>query len=304
MGETAPADNSASATVMTAAATAPGDTNLAVEMTSAFTARQANHGLGYEVRVRNLGPAPGDGAIVTIPVVAGIKKLAVSCVPDAVVGARSDDERPVCPASPTPTGLEQGVAIPRLPPGGSETFTVDAIATSSGSFVLPASVTLAAGLTDSVATNNVASITISAIGVAPPGNADVQVTITEMNKGPSTFGFQVQVANAGPDAANFAVIRVPVVSGVNAVGVTCDLPSIARFVGIQARCPPSPTVVDLAAGLEIPELPAQTGLTFEIDLRTPTPPSSATLTATATVPPGGTDPNTANNTASFTASVP
>jgi hypothetical protein len=306
VGESAPADNSASATVMTGAATAPGDTNLAVDVTSPFTARAANHGVTYDVRVRNLGPAPGDGAIVRIPAVGGLKKLAVSCAPDAPLNVYSATEVPVCPASPTPAGLEQGVAIPRLPPGGSETFTVDAIATTSGSIALPATVTLATGFTDPVATNNDGSITISAIGVAPPGNADVQVTITEMQRGQSTFGFQVRVANAGPDAASFAVIRVPVVPGVSAVDVTCDLPGTAsaRFGGAVARCPLSPTVPGLAAGLEIPEFPAQTSLTFEIDLRTPTPPSTATLTATATMPPGGTDPNTANNAASLTASVP
>src|SRR5262249_36584307 len=142
------------------------------------------------------------------------------------------------------------------------------------------------------------------VGGAPPGNADVQVTVTEMHQGPSTFGFMVRVANAGPGAANFAVIRVPAVPAMTVVALACDLPGNAAVSANHATCPPSLTIAGLGAGIEIPQLPALSAVIFKIDRRSPTPPSTVTLTATATPPAGGTDPNMANNSASLTASVP
>jgi hypothetical protein len=309
IAESAPANNSATATVLTAASAPAGDTDVVVEVVSPYAGgpRAANVSLSYDVKVRNAGQAAADGAIVTVPAVAGIRKLSVSCAADAASTAQrfsANFEAPVCPAFPTIAQLEQGVVIPRLPPGTAETFSVDGIATVSGNIVAPASVSLAAGFTDPVAANNNSSATLSVgSAAAPAGNADIQVTIAEMHKGPSTFGFEVRVANAGPDAANFTVIRASTLAGLTATQVSCADGSAGRSYVPSAQCPPVTTLAGLASGLEIPRLPSGSSLIFELDLRSATPPTTATLTATATAPTGGTDPNPGNNSTSVTATL-
>jgi hypothetical protein len=302
--DTSVANNSATATVATVATAPRGDTDVAVELPPQ-PANRSFTDLNYDVRVHNLGQAAADGALVTIPAVAGLRKLTVSCVPDGPSSvARTFDhvDPATCPAYPTVTEVEQGIAMPRLPPGAAVTFTISALATTTGSVTLPASVALSAGFADPVPSNNSASTAASLVGIAPPGNADVQASVTVTQIGPAQRRFSVKVSNAGPAAANFAVVQVPAVTGMTLVELSC-----AR-VGVQygpvAQCPPNPTMARLATGLEIPQLQAQSAITFTIDLRADTPPTSVTLLAHVTPPSGGTDPNPANNSASATGSVP
>ena len=64
----------------------------------------------------------------------------------------------------------------------------------------------------------------------------------------ATTTYTVVVSNAGPDAANGAIVTDPAAAGLTKTSVVC-----AAAGG--ATCPASPTVAQVEAGLAIPALP-------------------------------------------------
>ncbi|WP_133501652.1 beta strand repeat-containing protein [Cognatilysobacter terrigena] len=125
------------------------------------------------------------------------------------------------------------------------------------------------------------------------GNADLSVTKT----GPATVGagapisYTVTVANAGPDAANGAVLADTLPPGITGVSINCT-PSGG------ASCPATMT-----NSMAIPTLPSGGSVVFTYNGTAPSSATTLTNTATITAPPGVTDPSTANNSASATTSV-
>ncbi len=77
----------------------------------------------------------------------------------------------------------------------------------------------------------------------------------------TTRRYSIAVRNAGPMAANNAVLRDPPTVGMSCAAVSCG----ATTGG--AACPSNPTVAALqsAAGLALPVLPANSGMTFTVD---------------------------------------
>jgi len=289
--ETNPADNS----VTMNATIVPMESNLQVAVTPPLATRSWTT-FFYEVSVKTLGPVAGDGAIVIVPPVTGLKKLGVSCA-----GANGV----TCPANLTIAQIEQGVTIPLLEVGPSLTFRIQAMATSSGTQTLSATVAARTGTTDPVATNNSATATVATTGVAPPGNSDVRVSMlssvqVRTRTNAATFSFVVTVRNLGPDDAHFVVVRIPAVAGETLEGCAPSQPAAPPY----PMCPVSPTISGLASGLEIPELPAGTEMRFSFQKIVPALPATATMSATANLPSGGTDPDLANNSASSSASAP
>jgi hypothetical protein len=259
--------------------------------------------LAYEVMVKNITGLAADGAVVISPVVAGVKKLAVLCVSNSASARNLLGGYAECPANPTVLQIEQGLAIPRLGAGSTITFRIDAIATISGNQTLSASATPPSGMSDPVVSNNSATAVVATIGETP-GNADVSIVIVKRPPpGKNMVGFEVNVRNAGPDPASLTVIRVPAVAGTTVALENCAVPLYAT-TPVKAQCPFNLTVAGLATGLEIPWFPANSSLTFTIDLKLPTSSGTVTLSANATVPKGGTDPDPKNNSAHATATIP
>ena len=265
-----PSDNSATlnATVVPLAA------DLEVRVTPRTALGHQPSWFAYDVDVRNAAGLPADGAVVTSPAIAGIKKLAVSCTSTAP--SRTLSGSATCPANPTVLQIEQGLAIPRLDPLTNVIFTIEVIATSSGTQTLSASATPPSGLGDPVTTNNSATAAVATVQ-GTPGNADVSLVVDPVLVVRDMVRFAVIVRNAGPDPASLTVIKVPAVAGATTTLHSCETPRSVNFT--SARCPYNLTMTGLATGLEIPWFPPNSRLVFTIWLKVPTRPATVTLSA-------------------------
>jgi uncharacterized repeat protein (TIGR01451 family) len=142
-----------------------------------------------------------------------------------------------------------------------------------------------AGVTDPVSGNNVATDT-------NPANTQADLAIAK--SGPASVvsngavSYTLVVSNAGPAAANGAVVTDAAVSNFVVSTVSCG----AATGG--AVCPVSPTVPQLQAGLVIPTLPSGGSVTLTV---TGTAGASGSITNVATVAPpvGISDPVPGNN---------
>ncbi|HEY2967706.1 MAG TPA: hypothetical protein VGK75_04990, partial [Casimicrobiaceae bacterium] len=239
----------------------------------------------YTIVVNNAGAQAADGAVVTDPVAAGLAQTSVSCG-SATGGA-------VCPGSPTLAQLQAGLTIPTLPSGGSVTFTVFAnVTAASGSVSNTASVAAPAGVTDPNGANNQVTDTDSVVVVA--SSADLAVTKTNgastVKSGTATT-YSIVVSNAGPQAADGAVVTDAAVAGLAKISVGCG-----NATG-GAQCPSNPTVAQLQAGLAIPALPAGGSVTFTVVTSVTATQGSVSNSASVTPPAGVSDPNGGNNSA-------
>jgi uncharacterized repeat protein (TIGR01451 family) len=172
-------------------------------------------------------------------VVAGLTQSGVSC--GSVTGGA------VCPSSPTPAQLRAGLAIPTLPSGGSVTFLAQATVTAaSGTVSNTATIATPVGTNDPNAANNQATDTDTVVAVA--SNADLSVTksgAASVLSGTTTT-YTIVVSNAGPQAADGAILSDPAVAGLSKTSVICGSSSGG------AQCPTNPTVAQLQSGIAIP----------------------------------------------------
>lgn len=112
---------------------------------------------------------------------------------------------------------------------------------------------------DSAATDTTGPITCSFANRRTA--ADLSITksngVTQVVRG-QPFNYSIVVSNAGPDAADGAVVADPSVSGLSCSAVSCGGASGG------ATCPTGLTVSGLQAGVAIPTLPANSALTFTL----------------------------------------
>src|SRR5439155_78953 len=136
--------------------------------------------------------------------------------------------------------------------------------------------------------------------VAAPSNADLSVTksngVSSVVSGASTT-YTIVVSNAGPQAANGALVTDPVVVGLTQTSVTCGTP-----IG-GAQCPSSPTLAQWQAGLAIPLLPAGGSVTFTLVATVTAASGTVANTVTVAPPAGVSDPSNGNNQATDTDAV-
>jgi uncharacterized repeat protein (TIGR01451 family) len=277
--------STASAAVGFQAPIVAADANLSVTKSNGSATVNAGGSTTYTIVAANAGPQAADGAIVSDPAVTGLGQTAVSC--GSVTGGA------VCPASPTPAQLQAGVAIPTLPSGGSVTFLVQATVTAaSGTVSNTATIATPAGVNDPDMADNQATDTDTVAVVA--SNADLSVTksngATSVLSGATTT-YTIVVSNAGPQAADGAILSDPAVTGLSKTSVSCG------NVGGGAQCPTSPTVAQLQSGISIPLLPANGSVTFTVGATVTAPNGTVSNTASVATPVGTTDPDTANNQA-------
>jgi uncharacterized repeat protein (TIGR01451 family) len=131
--------------------------------------------------------------------------------------------------------------------------------------------------------------------------ADLSITktdgVTSQNLG-SVITYTIVASNAGPSAANNAVVTDPVATGLTKTAAACTTTSGG------ATCPVSTTVALLeSAGVVIPTLPAGGSVTFTVTATLTAVTGSVTNSATIAPPQGVNDPTPGNNTASDTDSV-
>jgi Domain of unknown function DUF11/IPTL-CTERM motif len=103
--------------------------------------------------------------------------------------------------------------------------------------------------------------------------------------------YTIVVSNAGPQAADGAVVTDPAVAGLSKISVVCGNASGG------AACPGSPTVAQLQAGLAIPALPAGGSVTFSVATSVTATKGSVSNSATVAPPAGVTDANGGDNAA-------
>src|SRR6185369_1552416 len=190
--------------------------------------------------------ASADGAVVTDPAVANFTATSVTC--------GSPGGGAACPAvGSTTIALLQGagIVIPTLPSGGSVTFTLGGTAGVSGSISNVASVATPAGIADSTPGND--SSTANTTITATVADLAIVKSGTTSVAGSGAVSYALVVTNAGPAAADGAVVTDPAVANFTATGVTCGSPSGG------AACPAvgSTTIALLqGAGIVIPTLPS------------------------------------------------
>ena len=235
----------------------------------------------YTVSVTNRGPAAAKGALLRVPPVGGLQKMLVTCA--ASNGAE-------CPSAPSVAGLEGGLSIPSLGPGGTVTVGfVARVRVWSGSVSVTGTVTGPAGVVDPNPGDNSASLTHSITDATPVGTSDTGVTLGWQGgfgtswAPNSTAKYSVTIANGGPPIVNNGVLIVPATPGLSKTTVRCTVHPLRG-----GQCPPNPTVSQLEQGLTIPSLPGGGGavtIDFEATV-TAALGSTVSVTAAFIGPPG------------------
>ncbi len=259
--------------------------DLSITKTDGAASVTAGTALTYTIVVRNNGPSTVNGATVT------------DTIPPQLAGASWTCAASSGGSCAQAAGNGNINTTVNLGPGAQATFSLTAtvLATATGSFTNTATVTSPAAVPDTAPNNNSASDT-DTIGVS------ADLAITKSNNGNTvTAGgsvtYTVVVTNNGPSA----VVGAP---------VTDNLP--AQLTNATWTCSPAPpssaNQCQQGAGVgnvntTVSLAPAATA-TFAITATVRSDGAgSVTNTATVAAPPGATDPNSNNNTATDADSI-
>ena len=209
----------------------------------------------------------------------------------------------------TPNVMTSGCGSPTFAPVAGDTlltFSGGAIA-ASGTCTVSVAVTATTGGTKVNTTGNVSATNggtgntgTSTLTATPTSDLSISKTngVTSINAGGTTT-YTLVISNAGPSAADGALLTDPAVSNLTVTNVTCT-----GGTG-GATCPGSGvTVTNLqSSGISV-NLPSGSSLTFTVSASIAgSATGSLTNTATVTPPGGTTDPNSGNNSASDTDTV-
>jgi uncharacterized repeat protein (TIGR01451 family) len=217
----------------------------------------------YTIKVWNQGPNPISGATLTdtFPALAaGGTNWTYSCVASgtATCGAIPTAVTTAASLNAT-TGLLPINASVTPPTTGSfltVTATATTAATQTGVLSNSATVSVPTGATDPTPGNNTAT------AIDSPSLANLTISKTD-NKTATITGatntYTIVVNNAGPSAANGALVTDPATTGLTCSTITCAVTTGA------AACPAAPTVTALqGAGVAIPTFPANSSVTFTL----------------------------------------
>ncbi len=186
--------------------------------------------------------------------------------------------------------------------GGSVTMSVTVLIIGTGSTSIAGAIYDFSGSSyhyNSDFGNNALRVTAVPPAAPPTPVADLSVTktdgVSDVNAG-GTVTYTIVIRNAGPSAADGAVVSDPAVAGLAKTAVTCS-------AAAGAACPASVTVSGLESGLVIPTLPSGGTITLTVTALVTAGTGSLTNTVSVAPPPGTIDSNSANNTASDTDTV-
>jgi uncharacterized repeat protein (TIGR01451 family) len=278
-----PGNNTAGPVVTAIVASVPTQADLSATLSGPSTV--APNGLvTYQLTITNAGPAAGDGAPVTDVLPAVLTNAHATCG-NALGGA-------ACGAV-TVNGNTIASSIAALPVGASLTFTITANAPASGTFTNSASVGAAPGTTDPNTANNIGGPVVTTIGaVSSIANLGISKTGPTMAGAGADFSYTIIVSNAGPGAANGAVVADPVPTGLTNIRASCANPTNGAVCG--------PVVVTgQNVSSAVTTLPALGTVTLTITVTAPVPSGlqqmSVVNRATVTPPPGVNDPDSSDN---------
>ena len=278
-----PGNNTAGPVNTTVVSSVPTQADLSATLTGPSTV--APNGLvTYTLTITNAGPAAGDGAPVTDVLPAVLTNPHATCG-NALGGA-------IC-GPVTITGNSIASAIAALPVGAALTFTITATAPASGTFTNSASVGAAPNTTDPNTSNNVGGPVVTTIGaITGTANLGISKTGPSMAGAGADFSYTIIVSNAGPGAANGALLSDPVPAGLTNVRATCANPTNGAVCG-----PVVVTGQNVTSNVTL--LPALGTVTLTITVTAPVPtglnPMSFVNRATITPPPGINDPDSSDN---------
>jgi len=272
-----PGDNSSSqpTTVQT-----PPPTSADLVIAKTGPANVAPNGqMTYTVVVTNKGPAAADGAIVSdnLPNVLTNVSAVCSASGGAICGATSVGA----------DNLLTGV-ITKMPVWGIITYTITATAPQSGSFTNSATVTPPPGVTDPDPGSNTGGPVVTTVG---PTVADLSITKTN-NTSTVVAGafttYTVVVTNNGPAAVTNAAVNDNLPASLVNATWTCQASAGSSCTSAAGNGSINTNVSLLSGGVALFTITAQV---------LPTATGTITNTGTVTPPPGVTDPNLGNNTA-------
>ena len=200
----------------------------------------------YTLQLVNLGPGAANGAVVTDTLPAGLTTPQLTAC--TATGGAS------CPALVLPAPVSGPWTIPTLPAGGSVALTVVGTAPGVvGSLANAVSVAPPAGISDPNPTNNTSQVATQVVTTPPTSTlADLGI----IKSGPSAVGigggivYSVVISNAGPAAANGAVVTDTIPAGL----LTPQLTACTTTGG--ATCPAVALPSAVSGPWTLPSLPA------------------------------------------------
>lgn len=242
----------------------------------------------YTLNITNSGPSNVTGSItISDNVPANIGTVTWVCTLIAGIGD-CDTSSSAFGASGSGNAIVLSKAA--LNSGAQLQIVISGIAQTAGSITNTATVSVPAGYTDPSPSNNTGTATT----VITTPTADLSATKSNGVGNVTTNGataYTIVVANAGPSAANNAVVSDPASAGLLLISVTCSATG-------GAVCPAGLTTTTFQTSATIPTFPAGGALTFTANAQVTASTGTVTNTVSVVGPVGLLEINTANNTAS------
>ena len=253
--------------------------------------------LAVSKSVSNVNPTVGGNVVFTVGL--------INFGPNAATGVTLTDLLPsgytYVSSAPSTGSYDSSTGLwtlaGTLANGASASLTITATVLASGNYTNIATLTSSTP-PDLVLANNTASASVTPTSTADLAVTKVGPTVANRN---TTISYAVLVSNAGPAAADNAVVKDPAVANFTATGVTCG----SATGGAVCPTVPNTTIALLqgAGGIVIPTLPSGGSLTFTVTGTTANANVTITNVATVTAPAGITDPNATNNSSTDTTTV-
>lgn len=236
----------------------------------------------YTLVASNAGPSAAPSVAIVDNFAGSLSGCSTTCV-----GSGGG----ICTAGPVSGNLNDAA---NLPVGGSVTYTAvcNIAATATGALVNTATATVGGGVTDPTPGDNTATDSDTLTPTADVSITKTDGSLTATPGAPVTY--TIVVANAGPSAAPTVGVLDVFAASLSSCATTC--------VGAGGgSCTAGPVVGNVN---ETANLPVGGSATYTATC-TVSPSATGTLvnTATATVNGGGSDPNTADNSATDTSSL-
>lgn len=271
----------------------PGTTADLVITKSGTSAAEVGQPIAYTLLVSNNGPANVPSTVTVSDIVpANIGSVTWVCT---LVAGTADCDTSTSGAGSAGSGNSITLNRVALNSGGQIQILISGTAVTAGTIINTATVALPVGYNDPTTSNNIATATTT---ITTP-SADLSITktngVTTLTSGGVT-AYTIIVGNAGPSAANNAVITDVVSAGLVPLSITCSAQG-------GAVCPASLATSTFQTGMTIATFPAGGTLTFRLNAQVTA--SSGVVTNTATIaPPAGTlDPTPSNNRATDTDTI-